>query len=372
MLKNDYRRAFIMLRPSLSGFSGHVRLEKRTLTGNMYFVVAAPESAGPLEAVLAGQSGGAYYAAKAGALRRDRRGQATLAWTFNPRSIDGRPLDDYQWVVIARSDGTACQVALCGNVDGSYPLDARRLNDAVCALLAPPEPAFDLPERGPEAPEAPAAQAADEPEENAAPDDAETMVPKVDQVPTKVIRVPAPESRVSDPSRCEPLPEATADEATPPAEAALPNGETQAEDAALAEEAAREDGDGPSFDAPEVPPVPNAPSAASLLGLDTAQPWSLTLEALRPLFDGPAAEDPGLGDGFTYVAAPMPLESGCEHCLIGLRVNGGTVDAVRYCLPSRYTPEPPAGLEDYVWREAGNQGYWVLTVNPDNGAAMEG
>ena len=363
MLKNDYRRAFIMLRPSLSGFSGHVRLEKRTLTGNMYFVVAAPESAGPLEAVLAGQSGGAYYAAKAGTLRRDRRGQATLAWTFNPRSIDGRPLDDYQWVVIARSDGTACQVALCGNMDGSYPLDARRLNDAVCALLAPSEPAFDLPERGPEAREVPAAQAADEPEENAAPNDAESAVSQIDQVPTKVIRVP-------DPAKCEPLPEATAEEAAPPE--TPPDEAAPAEEAAFEEEAARESGDGPFFDAPETPPVPNAPSAASLLGLDTAQPWSLTLEALRPLFDGPAAEDPGLGDGFTYVAAPMPRESGCEHCLIGLRVSGGTVDAVRYCLPSRYMPEPPAGLEDYVWREAGNQGYWVLTVNPDNGAAMEG
>ena len=48
MVKNDYRRAFIMLRPARQGFGGHVRLEKRALSGNLYFIVTAPESAGPL------------------------------------------------------------------------------------------------------------------------------------------------------------------------------------------------------------------------------------------------------------------------------------------------------------------------------------
>ena len=42
MNKNEYRRAFIMLRPALTGYSGHVRLERRTMTGSMYFIVSAP------------------------------------------------------------------------------------------------------------------------------------------------------------------------------------------------------------------------------------------------------------------------------------------------------------------------------------------
>jgi hypothetical protein len=42
MSKNEYRRAFIMLRPAMTGISGHVRLERRTMTGSMYFIVTAP------------------------------------------------------------------------------------------------------------------------------------------------------------------------------------------------------------------------------------------------------------------------------------------------------------------------------------------
>ena len=93
MVKNDYRRAFIMLRAAMPGYGGHVRLEKRALTGNMYFIVTAPEEAGPLRAALAGRRDGQYYAADLGALARDRRGQLTLAARFDPLSIDGRPLE---------------------------------------------------------------------------------------------------------------------------------------------------------------------------------------------------------------------------------------------------------------------------------------
>ena len=45
MNRNDYRRAFIMLRPSLPGYSGHVRLERRTMMGSMYFTASGPEDA---------------------------------------------------------------------------------------------------------------------------------------------------------------------------------------------------------------------------------------------------------------------------------------------------------------------------------------
>ena len=42
MSRNEYRRAFIMLRAVQPGYGGHVRLERRTLTGSMYFTITAP------------------------------------------------------------------------------------------------------------------------------------------------------------------------------------------------------------------------------------------------------------------------------------------------------------------------------------------
>ena len=101
MIKNDYRRAFIMLRPAAAGYGGHARLERRTLTGSLYFIVTAPEGAGPLAAALVGRQGGDYYAAVLGEFTRDRRGQLTLAVPFDPRAIDGRPLEAYWWVAVA-------------------------------------------------------------------------------------------------------------------------------------------------------------------------------------------------------------------------------------------------------------------------------
>ena len=49
MIRNDYRRALIMLRALEKGYSGHVRLERRTLRGNMPFSITAP-SGGELHA----------------------------------------------------------------------------------------------------------------------------------------------------------------------------------------------------------------------------------------------------------------------------------------------------------------------------------
>ena len=50
MIRNEYRRAFIMLRAVMPGYGGHVRLERRTLTGSMYFIITAPQGVGELAA----------------------------------------------------------------------------------------------------------------------------------------------------------------------------------------------------------------------------------------------------------------------------------------------------------------------------------
>ena len=131
MQKNDYRRAFIMLRSAAPGYGGHARLERRTLTGSLYFIVTAPEGAGPLSAALVGRQGAEYYAAQVGPFTRDRRGQLTLAWPFDPRDIDGRPLEAYAWTAVAEAEGGRCAVVLTGNAHNN-PVAALAGRNIVC------------------------------------------------------------------------------------------------------------------------------------------------------------------------------------------------------------------------------------------------
>ena len=166
MNKNEYRRTLIMLRPRQSGYAGHARLERRVMMGSLYFIVTAPEG-GALTAALVGQRGGEYFAAPLGALRRDGRGQATLAWSFDPRNVDGRPLDAYTLVAVADTGDGGCRLVLAGNVEGARSMDMDKAEAAVCAALAAsPEPAADLPARD-EAPPAREATRAEAPKEEA-------------------------------------------------------------------------------------------------------------------------------------------------------------------------------------------------------------
>ena len=146
MNRNDYRRAFLMLRGQLPGWSGHARLERRTLTGSLYFTVSPPSESDNAGAFLAGHRGGDYYALSLGMLKRDRRGQASLAYAFDPRSLGGRPLEAYAWIGVTAIEGTDCRLALIGNVEGSHPCQLGALRDAVCEAFSPREaPAADLP-----------------------------------------------------------------------------------------------------------------------------------------------------------------------------------------------------------------------------------
>ncbi len=324
MIRNEYRRAFIMLRPALPGYGGHARLERRTATGSLYVVVTAPEGAGALEAALAGQANGEYFAAALGPLRRDRRGQLTLAIQFDPRNVGGRPLEAYHWLTVARAEG-GCAVALNGNLEGSRELDAAALERAVCALYAAPEaPAADIPEPGepasaPAAPEPEAAPPADSPEPE-----------------------PAPEAQAA------------------PAENPAPSQEDGSDVkiyvrskarvyTAAARQEARED---PADAAPAEPPR----SAAAALGLDASSPWNGALEPLRRLFaENPPAEG-APEDGYTYVRAPMPAGCGCDACFIGLHAADGAADGIRYAIPGANAAEPPAGMDGYAW----SQGFWII------------
>ena len=366
MNKNEYRRAFIMLRASLPGYAGHVRLEQRTMMGSMYFTATPVEDVGELQAVLAGQSGGQYYAASLGALRRDRRGQASLAYSFDPRDISGRPMDAYRWIVIARTGPNGCEIALTGNVNGSYPIQQGALRDAVCALFADAAPADDLPARG----EAPSVSAPVLPRQS------EPVVPQVQAAPATeeippVGAVPAVEPpSVASESLCEAVAETEGTgDTTSPAADALTAGPSEGHARVLTSAAPPEAPAGASEPAVVSSAEPTG-SAARQLGLDAAQPWSSALEPLRTLFREQSPVTLPLDGEFVYVRAPMPEGCGYAACLAGLWVEDGQVVAARYALPGRYTPEPPAGLEDYQWLGGTGDGFWVLTVDPDTGAPM--
>ena len=332
MQKNDYRRAFIMLRSAAPGYGGHARLERRTLTGSLYFIVTAPEGAGPLSAALVGRQGAEYYAAQVGPFTRDRRGQLTLAWPFDPRDIDGRPLEAYAWTAVAEAEGGRCAVVLTGNVNGSREVDPAALEAAVCRLFTGERaPAADLPDPDATADSdmkiyrsirSRAAEAAGAIPANAEPEPAEPAPSEAEIV----------SEQLSEPAEAEIVPEPTP----------LP-----APEEALAEYVEAEDA-----------PCAGAPvTAARVLGLDITAPWPEPAEPLRRLFATQAPAGSPLGDGYTYVAAPLPKVPG--DCLVGLRSEDGRISGIRYALPGVYAPEPPAGLDDYLWNAAG---YWVLDI----------
>ena len=149
-MRNDYRRSLILLRSNASGYSGHVRLERRTLMGTMYFLVQSPDSCETLRAALVGRGrDGAYYACAMGELRRDSRGQSVLGYSFDPRDICGRELEQYQLIAITCAGDSQCQIALFGNVCGHAEMNWESVRTALCALYggnAQAEPAARLPD----------------------------------------------------------------------------------------------------------------------------------------------------------------------------------------------------------------------------------
>ena len=135
MIRNDYRRALIMLRALEKGYSGHVRLERRTLRGNMQFSITAP-SGGELHAAILARKPGTYAAEDLGALGRDGRGQAGLNATFDPRNILGNDLDECPLVAVALVAPPEVRIVLTGNLNGSCEIDWMQLRDAITRLYA--------------------------------------------------------------------------------------------------------------------------------------------------------------------------------------------------------------------------------------------
>lgn len=172
MQKNEYRRALIMLRSLMNGYSGHARIEIRTLMGSLNIRATIPQNAQSVRAALVGKRSALYFAHPLGNLRRDMRGQAGLSVNFDPRDIGGRSLDAYSLLALVTINDGVCQLALVGNLNGSCENDWSRVRDVVCALYAPqPRPEEPLIQTPYSLQPEPAAEEPAQPEEESVPPD---------------------------------------------------------------------------------------------------------------------------------------------------------------------------------------------------------
>lgn len=313
MMKNEYRRSLIMLRPHRQGYAGHVRLERRTLMGSMYFAVTIPGEEGALcAAMIRRDREDAYFATKLGMLRSDGRGQATLAHSFDPRNIAGFALEDYQLIVVMLSTGAQCDVALSGNVNGSREIDWSRVRTAACAACNEEnQPACEL----------------------------------CSQVQTS--------QRIgkSDDAEQEDVPESTMEQQDV---FMIPQVESQEE--RTSEEESTE--------------MQESPTAAEETEMDMNVPWPGTSESLRTLFAESPKQEWMLNDGFTYIRAPMPENSGYAHVNIGVKTENGVPVAIAYALPDHFAEQPPAGLEGYQWKGGAAEGWWVIYTDAETGRPL--
>ena len=337
MLRNDYRRALIMFRSLEQGYSGHARLERRTLMGTLCLTACAPGAAA-LCAALAGRRGNDYFAAPLGALRRDSRGQYSLIASFDPRNIEGRELEEYQLLVIVDA-GDPCRLVLSGNVCGSVQMDWERVRRAACALFVPGanaragQSAEDQPLPAEDAP------AAEPPSDNVYAD-----APAVE---------PSSDNACADAPAVEP----SSDIGFADAPAVEPPSDSGFADAPAVEPPS----DNAYADAPAVEPSSAAPPAAPPAGehpLDPSRPWPQPFEAVRALFSGGEwMEEPPLA-GYAFVRASLTDSSAAPWVAIGVRAEDGMPVQVVYAFPADEDETPPAGLEDCI-RFSGAREWWL-------------
>ena len=381
MMKNDYRRSLIMLRALERGYSGHVRLEHRTLTGSMVFVVTAPSGGTLCAALVRWNSRGEYAAARLGELRRDSRGQATLAYSFDPRCIDGHPLSDYSLIAVTDRVGRRCDMVLAGNLNGSRETDWNQARIAACSACAmADEPAFDLPVRPGVRPARPNYddQATTLPDDVLVePDDTPTTLPddvlvEPDDTPTTL-----PDNVFVEPDDTPTtLPD---DVLVEPDDAptTLPDDiPVETDEQISVETPSDESTDGsaaPLFPAPDdsAGAIPAASYGdADANALNPTLVWPGESEGLRSYFAGENYSVDAPDDGYLYVEAPMPEESGYDSVRIGVRPENGVPESVAYALPGRFSAEPPEGLEDYEWSGDGERGWWVAYLDAGSGRRL--
>ncbi len=358
-----------MLRSLKSGVSGYVRLERRTLMGTLQFTINGIDSAQEMYAVLLYPQNGAYGTVRLEKFPPPRYGQTGLVWKFDPRNIEGRTLEQYSLAAVIVIQDGICELLLCGNLNGSFEADWALVRDAACRLFSPvrisgsPIPPIDeesvckcepnedkglqtLPEFDSEPPAYPGENSEERSTKDlSATEDAENAADETGRA--EVISETAIEPDEFD----FPAGEAAYAVEAKPSQAVY--------EAADAEEAFLESDE---LDTPAQDDFTEQhTTAGDQLGLsDPDAEWPADIEPIRKLFFASEPIVPFETDGFVFIRAPLSADSDVSSCLIGIYCENGVPDRICYAIPSVYTPEPPAGMEGYVWRGDHSRGYWVI------------
>lgn len=305
MMRNDYRRSLILLRGNAPAYSGHVRLERRTMMGSMDFLLQTPTQCAGLRIALVGRGRNGYFACALGEAQRDPRGQAALHVNFDPRNMCGHELEEYRLIAVTCAESTDCGIVLYGNLSGHAEMNWDEVRAAVCSLYGGTEEAED----------------------------------------SGVQTLPLAETENADDID-------NVDNTDDP--------EDDVCDGELTDEAADENGQ--AGDETETPQT-----AGERLSIDMDRPWPESIEALRPLFRLSVPMEGAPDHEYVYISAAMPPESGYAYCAVGVRAENGAPVSVRYGLPAQWTVDPPAGLEEYAWVGDHNRGWWMTQIDLQDG-----
>ncbi len=322
MIRNDYRRALIMLRGLAKGYSGHVRLERRTLNGSMQFTVNGAFNDAPMQGVVLGEKRGEWFVAPLGQLSVDRRDQAGLLASFDPRNIQGRDLEEYALVGVVQPGDPQNPLVMSGYVNGSREVDWPRVREACNRLLGV---------------DTPAAPVLSQP----FPSEPVTALPE----------------QAADASPLEPDPDSLAVFEQAPASPAPQQAAPQVVEFSVA----------PA-------PVAQPPTEGSaLLSLpNPEQPWPESIQPLRSLFEHSPSYEPFAAPGYVFVRAPLPGAGEDGSCAIGVKTERNEFAVLCYAVPGTFALEPPPGLEGYSWRGTGSEGWWTTCIDLRTGEAYDG
>ena len=102
-----------------------------------------------------------------------------------------------------------------------------------------------------------------------------------------------------------------------------------------------------------------------------AAPWPEEIACLQPLFAAQPEITPFPAEGYHFIEAPLPPETGWKSCAVGLCFQDNRPISVCYALPAARTPEPPPGLEGYRWYGEGQSGWWAVFLDAVSGEEIE-
>ncbi len=361
MNRDEYRRALIMLRSLKAGVSGYIRLERRTLMGTLQFTVNGINgNDAELYAVLLCRSDGSWRAIRLSSLNAPRYGQTGLLWKFDPRNIEGRTLEQYDLAAVVERRSGICDLLLCGNLNGTMEVDWAQVRDAACRLFTPVRvsgtPIAPIVSEDESQTTSDVQQAdlctADSAEESSSAESNSAISTPDDAVETQAA-VPVSETEVPTEH---------------PEESAVTEEPAALEDiAVLSREIVESPSEPETIDSDPLPAEPSPQTAGELLELDDPNAaWPESIEPLRSLFFSREVIIPFEADGYIFIQAPLPEETGMDSCAIGLLCGDGKPTSVCYAIPASYTPEPPPGLEGYVWRGDQSHGYWTICEHLSN------